>query len=128
MNRYLHSRITRISYDEQLKADMLKHMQSLEEREEILKRPFPIVSPEKETALLLIQAGLSYRKTAERLRMNHTIITQWSKNDHEFKRLLELVEREKQEAIRRNSLLALAIETEKTTISQDNVDLEETNN
>ena len=59
-------------------------------------RPYPQVSIQKETALLLIQQGCSYRKVAKVLSMNVTIITQWSKRDPEFKKLLDRIEEEKQ--------------------------------
>ncbi len=67
-------------------------------------RPFPQVSLQKETALLLIEQGFSFRKVSKALSLNVTIITQWSKRDPEFKKLLDRIEMEKQLAYRKMAL------------------------
>jgi len=66
-----------------------------------LNRPYPQVSLQKETALLLIEQGFSYRRVSKVLSLNVTIITQWSKSDPEFKKLLDNIEIEKQLAFRK---------------------------
>ncbi|TGK78896.1 hypothetical protein EHQ23_19705 [Leptospira bourretii] len=72
-------------------------------------RPYPSVSVEKETALLMILVGYSYRKTADQIQKNHTIITQWAKNDTEFKRLLVEV-KQKRQAFLRSQILPSKVE------------------
>ncbi|MCG6150280.1 hypothetical protein LFX15_18425 [Leptospira levettii] len=65
---------------------------------DILRKTYPSLSSEKQTALAYIKKGFSYRETALRIKRNHTIITQWLKNDPKFKQALEEDERETQES------------------------------
>ncbi|TGL77262.1 hypothetical protein [Leptospira jelokensis] len=92
-------------------------LQILTKRNEILKNPYPGLSNEKQTALVHIEKGRSYRETAKALGMNHTIITQWSKNDPKFKQALEEVKMERQKTIRMQALLPQSGKEEKASTS-----------
>ncbi|MCW7463144.1 hypothetical protein [Leptospira limi] len=57
--------------------------------------------------------------------MNHTIITQWSKNDPKFKQALEKVKTDIQESIRMKTILPQLSYEENTSTSQMNEELED---
>lgn len=83
-------------------------------------RFFPTVSYDKESALLAIGLhGLSYRKTAERIQKNPTIVTQWAKKDPEFRRLLGEVEK-RRKVFKRNQFLPNQSEGVTKTTSSKN--------
>lgn len=100
-------------------------MQALHERNDIFGNPYPGLTAEKQTALVLIKSGYSYRETAKELRKNHTIITQWSKNDLKFKQALELIKMDIQESIRMKAILPQFGFEEKTSTSQNDEDFED---
>ncbi|TGK87582.1 hypothetical protein EHQ24_01685 [Leptospira noumeaensis] len=89
-------------------------------RNDNLENPYPGLSAEKQTALVNIKEGRSYRETAKALGKNHTIITQWSKNDPKFKQALEEVKMERQKSIRLQAILPQAVNEWKTSSSSSN--------
>lgn len=110
---------------DQIQRSVMNLMQALHKRNDIFGNPYPGLSAEKQTALVLIKSGYSYRETAKELKKNHTIITQWSKNDPKFKQALEQVKTDIQESIRMKTILPQLSVQEMTSTSQMNEELED---
>ncbi|TGL00847.1 hypothetical protein EHQ43_19515, partial [Leptospira bouyouniensis] len=94
-------------------------IQALHKRKDSFQILFPELSAEKQNALHFISEGKSYREAALIIKRNHTIITQWSKNDPKFKQALEEVKMEKQKSIRLKEMLSQAVHEMKTSTSEN---------
>ena len=94
-------------------------LQAFEKSSEILETLYPELSAEKLDALYFIKKRYSYRETAFRLKRNHTIITQWSKNDPKFKKALDEIKMERHKSIRIHEMLRQAGYEEKTSTSEN---------
>ncbi|MCW7463996.1 MULTISPECIES: hypothetical protein [Leptospira] len=104
---------------EQYQFALMIFTQELLKRRDIIENRYPGLAAEKQTALVYIKEGRSYRRAAKALGMNHTIITQWSKNDPKFKKALEEVKLERQKFIRLQAILPQAENEEKTSTSEN---------
>ncbi|MGJ4734881.1 MULTISPECIES: hypothetical protein [Leptospira] len=94
-------------------------IQALHKRKDSFQILFPELSAEKQNALHFISEGKSYREAALIIKRNHTIITQWSKNDPKFKKALDEVKMEIQKSIRIHEMLRQAGNEEKTSTSEN---------
>lgn len=83
---------------DQIQRTMVYILQAIHSSVDNVRKKYPELSSEKQTALAYIKKGFSYRETALRIKRNHTIITQWLKNDPKFKQALEEDKRETQES------------------------------
>ncbi|TGL23137.1 hypothetical protein EHQ46_05720 [Leptospira yanagawae] len=104
---------------EQYQSALKIFAQELLKRREIIENRYPGLTDEKNTALVFIKEGRSYRRAAKALGKNHTIITQWLKNDPKFKQALEEVKMERQKFIRLQALLPQSGNEEKTSTSEN---------
>lgn len=55
---------------DQTQRSVMNLMQALHKRNDIFGNPYPGLSAEKQTALVLIKSGYSYRETAKELKKN----------------------------------------------------------
>lgn len=110
---------------DQIQRTMLYLLQAIRSSVDNVRKKYPELSSEKQSALGFINKGFSYRETALRIRKNHTIITQWKKNDPKFKQALEEAERETQESQLVEAILEQLSFKEKTSTSQMNEELED---
>ncbi|PJZ79267.1 hypothetical protein [Leptospira meyeri] len=99
-------------------------IQAWHKRNDSFEILYPELSAEKQNALYFIRKGNSYREAALKIERNHTIITQWSKNDPKFKQALEEVKMEIQKSIRLKDILLQAAYEEKTSTSKNDEEIE----
>lgn len=122
MENLLETKEESILTQEQIQSAVMI-IQALHKRKDSFQILFPELSAEKQNALHFISEGKSYREAALIIKRNHTIITQWSKNDPKFKQALEEVKMERQKSIHLKEMLSQAVHEMKTSTSQNNEDL-----
>ena len=89
------------------------------------KRPFPNVNFQKETALILFREGYNTKEIEIKLKTGKSSVTNWKRNDPDFKIYWDEVEWEIQEEIRSNSVnIARNFHTMIERVSQGEFDKE----